>query len=286
MRQNLALLLLVAALPAFAQAPPVKKKTIFIISDAEGVAGVCHQFQIEPKGTDMPELLHGEVNAAVQGFFDGGADEVIVVDGHYQGYNLSATKIHPRARLILGPLPKNLTFDKKYTALAFVGQHAMGNVQHAIMAHSFSSLGIQNMKVNGKPVGEIGIWTEIAGEYGTPVLFLSGDQAAADEVRAIEPNVTTAVVKTAIGRNTCDTMSAVAARERIAAKAMESMSKLGAVKPRPLQGPVTLELEYTTRNSLPADSANWPNTKVVDDRTIQFFGPTLLDAWTLYRGLR
>ncbi|BDC48783.1 D-aminopeptidase DppA [Bryobacterales bacterium F-183] len=264
----------------------IAQTRVFIISDAEGVAGVCHQHQTEPSGTDMPDLLHGEVNAAVQGFFDGGADEVIVLDGHGVGHNLSALKIHPRARLILGPLPFNLSFDRKYTALAFVGQHAMANVQQAIMAHSFSSLGIQNMKVNGKPVGEIDIWTGVAGEYGTPVIFLSGDQAAADEVRAIAPHVTTAVVKTALGRNTCDSMSAAAARQLIQAKAKEAMSKISVARPYVVKGPVTLEVEYTTRNSLTSDAARWNNTKVIDDRTIQFFGATLLEAWTRYRSLR
>ena len=262
------------------------QKRIFVITDAEGVAGVCHQHQTDPQGTDMPELLHGEVNAAVQGFFDGGADEVTVWDGHGAGTNMSATKIHPRARLILGPLPLNMTFDRKYTAIAFVGQHAMGNVQHAIMAHSFNSLGVQYMKVNGKPVGEIDIRAELAGEFGTPVIFLSGDQAAADELKVIEPNAVSAVVKTAIQRNTCDSLSAVAARELIQQKARESMSKLGVVKPYVVKGPITLELEFTTRNSLPADAKNWPAAKVIDDRTVRYSGATVLEAWTRYRGYR
>lgn len=262
------------------------QKRVLIISDAEGVAGVCHQDQTEPKGTDMPELLTGEVNAAVDGFLAGGADEVIVFDGHFMAHNLSATTIHPKARLIMGALPAAMTLERKYTAVAFVGQHAMANIPNAIMAHSFSSLGIQNMKLNGKLVGEIDVRAAMAGHFGTPVIFLSGDQAAADELRAIVPQATMAVVKTAILRNSCDTMSAIAARELIRERAKASMAKIGTIAPYTVKGPVTLEIEYTTRNSLSPDAKHWPGATVIDDRTVRFTGSDVIEAWTRYRTAR
>ena len=71
------------------------KKTVFLITDAEGVAGVCRQDQTDPKDNEMRQLLTGEINAAVDGFYDGGADEVIVWDGHDGSQTLSALTIHP-----------------------------------------------------------------------------------------------------------------------------------------------------------------------------------------------
>lgn len=278
----LALFLAVALLaPAIhAQAKP---RRIFIVSDGEGIAGICHQDQTDPKGSDLPELLTGEVNAAAEGFFQGGADEVIIWDGHGAAHNLSATTIHKRARLIIGALPALSTLDSGYTAIAFVGQHAMANVPNAIMAHSFSSLGIQNMKVNGKPVGEIDIRVALAGQFGSPVIFLSGDEAAVAEIKEIVPQVETAAVKKALQRNSCDTMSAAAARELIQEKAKASMSLIGKIKPYTVNGPITLELEFTTRNSLTPDAKLIPHAKVIDDRTIQYQGDTLAEAWTRYR---
>ena len=66
-----------------------QKKTIFLITDAEGVGGVCRQDQTDPKDQEMRQLLTGEVNAAVDGFFAGGADEVVVWDGHDGSQTLS-----------------------------------------------------------------------------------------------------------------------------------------------------------------------------------------------------
>src|SRR5574340_637453 len=130
-----ALLLLCAPLAA-------QKKTVYIITDAEGVAGICRQDQTENKDPELRQLLTGEVNAAADGFFDGGADEVVIWDGHGGSATLSAQTIHPRARLLIGNPGPNMLFERRFSALAFVGQHARANTSAAVMAHSYSSLGI------------------------------------------------------------------------------------------------------------------------------------------------
>src|SRR5690242_1931856 len=109
------------------------RKTVFLITDAEGVAGVCRQEQTEPKDSEMRQLLTGEINAAVEGFYQGGADEVIVWDGHDGSQTLSALTIHPQAKLIIGALSSTMLAERKYSALAFVGQHARANSPHGVM---------------------------------------------------------------------------------------------------------------------------------------------------------
>ena len=131
----------------------------------------------------------------------------------------------------MGPLGPTSNLDRRYSAMAFVGQHSMANVRGGIMAHSFSSLGIQNMLLNGKPVGEIGIWTAMAGWFDTPVILLSGDRAAVEEMRAMVPEAETAVVKEGLGRYACLSMSAPAARDLIRARATAAMGKSGLFGP-------------------------------------------------------
>src|ERR1700680_4923307 len=95
-----AIVALLSLAPALAQA----KKSVFMITDAEGVAGGSRQDQTDPKNTEMRQLLTGEINAAVDGFLSGGADEVVVWDGHDGSQTLSALTIHPKAKLIMGGL--------------------------------------------------------------------------------------------------------------------------------------------------------------------------------------
>jgi D-amino peptidase len=260
-----------------------QKKSIFLITDAEGVGGVCRQDQTEPKDQEMRQLLTGEINAAVEGFLAGGADEVVVWDGHDGSQTLSTLTIHPKARLVMGALGASMMMDRHWSAVAYVGQHSRADVRGGIMAHRYSSLGIQNMLLNGKPVGEIDVIAAMAGHFGTPVIMLSGDQAAATELHEIVPQAEVAVVKEGIGRYTCISLSATAAREAIHEAARKSVAKIGTIKPYAVSSPVTLQIEYTTRNSLPLDAEARTGAEVLDDRTIRFRGKDILEAWRLYR---
>ncbi|HYM13152.1 MAG TPA: M55 family metallopeptidase [Bryobacterales bacterium] len=279
-RRLLFFLLLAAGAPTLAQT----RKSIFMITDAEGVAGVCRQDQTDPKDAEMRQLLTGEINAAVDGLLAGGADEVVVWDGHDGSQSLSALTIEPRAKLIIGNLGVTMTLERHYAAVVFVGQHSMADVRGGIMAHSYSSLGIQNLLMNGKPAGEIGTRAALAGWFNTPVILLTGDTAATEELRAIVPNAEVAAVKEGLGRYTCISMSAVAARKAIREAATRAMKKIGQVKPYKIEGPVTFQVEYTTRHSLGIDAGLDPGTEVIDDRTIRIQGKDFWEAWM--RGLR
>jgi D-amino peptidase len=275
--------LLLYCLPALSQNKTSQTKTIFLITDAEGVGGVCRQDQTEPKDQEMRQLLTGEINAAVEGFLAGGAQEVIVWDGHDGSQTLSTLTIHPKAKLLMGALGASMLMERGFSAVAYVGQHSKANVRGGIMAHSYSSLGIQNMLLNGKPVGEIDVIAAMAGHFGTPVIMLSGDQAAANELHDIVPGAELAVMKEGIGRYSCISLSAASARDAIREAARRSVSKIGTIPPYKVSGPVTLQVEYTTRNSLPVDAEKRVGAEVLDDRTIRFRGKDILEAWSLYR---
>ncbi|HVX66637.1 MAG TPA: M55 family metallopeptidase [Bryobacteraceae bacterium] len=256
------------------------KRPVFVITDAEGIAGVCRQDLTEAKDPELRQLLTGEVNAAVEGFLSAGASEVIVWDGHDGSQTLSALTIHPKAKLLIGGLGPTLTLDRHYAAVAFVGQHSRANVRGGVMAHSYSSLGIQALRVNGKAMGEIETRAALAGFYQTPVIFLSGDTAAVQELKAVVPGAETVAVKEGLGRYTCLSMSAEEARERTREGARRAFEKIGAARPYRIEGPVTVEIEHTTRNSLPIGARFRPFAEVVDDLTIRYRGKDFLEAWT------
>jgi D-amino peptidase len=269
------LLLGFIALPLLAQS-----KRVFVITDAEGVAGVCRQEQTDPKDPELRQLLTGEINAAVQGFFDGGASEVFVWDGHDGSETLSALTIDPRAKLVMGRLESTMLMERHFAAVAFIGQHPRADSRGGVMAHSYSSLGIQNLLMNGKPVGEVETRTALAGWFDTPVIFLSGDQIAAEQLRAIVPDAETAVVKEGLDNYACVSLSAEASRKLIREGAKNSMSKLGQIKPYKLNGPVTFQIEYTSRHALRQGAGSGPGEELVDARTIRFHGKDFLEAWT------
>jgi D-amino peptidase len=259
------------------------KKSIFVITDAEGVAGICRQDQTNTNESELRQLLTGEANAAVEGFLQGGADEVVVWDAHDGSQTLSAQTIHPRAKLLIGSLGPTMTLERKYSGVAFVGQHSMANVRGGIMAHSYSSLGIQNLLLNGRPVGEIGTRAALAGCFGTPVIMLTGDVAAVEEMRQLVPQAELVAVKEGLGRYTCLSSSAETARDLIRKAAERAAKRIDQIPPYRVNGPVSIQIEYTTRNSLPLDAGLTEGVEVVDDRTIRYRGKDFLDAWVRSR---
>jgi D-amino peptidase len=74
-------------------------------------------------------------------------------------------------------------------------------------------------------------------------------------------------------------MSAPAARELIRERSQRAMQRIGRIKPYRIEGPITIEYEYTTRNSLPIDAGRRTGAEVVNDRTIRYTGKDFMEAW-------
>ena len=258
-------------------------RRVFVLTDMEGVDGIfsaedqCVPFK-SPRWEESRKLLTGEVNAAVAGLFDGGATEVVVLDGHDSGRSLSALDIEPRARLIAGrPYPPSLGLDSSYSAMIFVGQHARAGAKNGVLSHTESIEDVQNIWVNGKPTGEIGLNLLLASHFGVPTIMLAGDVAACEEIHELVAQAECAEVKSGIGRTAGLTLSHPAACALIRDKARNAIKRLGEFKPYTIAEPVELKIEYSTAGT----RLFWPRPSVaqVDERTWIFRGKDFMDVW-------
>jgi D-amino peptidase len=206
---------------------------------------------------------------------------VVVLDGHDGGRSLSVFDIQPPARLLAGrPLSPMAEFDRSYGAMIFIGQHAMAGAEKAILNHSFNSLGIQNIWVNGKPTGEIGVSTLLAGAFGIPVIMLSGDTAACKELRDLVSNAECAEVKSGVSRTAGFMLPHSAACALIREKAHRALADLAEFKPYTISGPAEVKVEFTTRG--PRSFLPREGVEQVDARTWVFRGKDITDAWLKY----
>ena len=161
---------------------------IYIVTDNEGVAGVSGANYISPdRGrpdlvAHARKLLADEINACVEGCFRGGAAEVIVRDGHGDGQNVTREMVDPRADLISGSTPGVFLADLDgCDGLILLGYHAKAGTPGAVCEHTMSSVTWQNLWINGRLTGEIGICAYIAGEHKVPVIMFSGDDKTCAE---------------------------------------------------------------------------------------------------------
>ena len=280
----LAFLLLLAA-----TAYPAVRPRILIVSDFEGVSGIHNaEEQLLPgqrRYEESRRLLTGEINAAVEGALKGGAREVIIWDGHDGSRTLSVDEIHPRAQLIQGkPTPANYYLeDRLYDGIIFVGQHAMAGAKNAVLAHS-QSFSVQSMTINAKPVGELGQVAAIAGYFNIPVIMLSGDRAACDEMLALEPEAEVVVVKRLAGKGSSLSLSHAEARKRIDAAARRAVERIQEFTPWKIKGDVELKFEYYPEApGTPAAALSTAN-KIYSPRTVVYRGRTVLEAYEQWLG--
>ena len=257
-----------------------------MITDMEGVDGIfnselqCNPFQ-SPRFEESRKLLTGEINAAVDGLMEGGATEVVVWDGHDASRTLSTLDIHPKARLLMGsPVSSTLELNSSYSALVFIGQHAMAGAEKGVLAHSYSSDGVQNIWVNNKTVGEIGARVMLAGTFGIPVVMLSGDAAACKEIHELVSQAECAEVKWGVSRTATFSLSHPAACSLIREKARRAMERLAEFKPYVLSGPVEVKVQFTTKAT--PDIQPRAGIEQLDERTWVFRGKDIIEAWLKY----
>lgn len=171
---------------------------IAIMTDMEGVAGVLNfKDWVEPTGRYYEQgklLTTEEVNAAVRGFFDAGADEVVVIDGHGYG-GLIPHCLDDRALYSRGwAKPYQFGLHDHFDAIAWVGQHAKSGTIKSHLTHTQSPC-VLEQRLNGVVVGEFGLYAYIAGFYGASAIFAAGERALAAEAKALVPHIYTVEVK-------------------------------------------------------------------------------------------
>lgn len=232
--------------PAHAQQ---RKLKVYISADMEGIGGVSTwQVQASAQGREYEKfrrLMTEEVNAAVAGAFDAGATEILVSDSHGDAQNIDVELLDKRARLIRAwprPLGMMQGIDNTFDAVGFVGYHASEGTAVAILAHTFS--GRISVALNGTPVPEAGFNAAVAGEFGVPVVFVSGDQSIGEETKRLLGPIETAAVKQAIGFHSAVMIPPEEARRLIREGMKRGVERRGELKPYKLPHPVKLEITF------------------------------------------
>lgn len=244
---------------------------IYIHTDLEGVTGIDSFEMIQrdgPRYHECCELLMGDLNAAVDGAFAGGADHVTVLDSHGGGGNFVLELLDPRAENDTRPNKKWWgILDESYQGTFFIGAHAMSGTMNAFLDHTQSSIHWHNYTVNGRRMGELAQWAIVAGNWNVPMLMVSGDEAACVEARQFFRPVETAVVKRGIGRNRAELVDPQEARARIREAARRAVALAGEARPFKPALPMEIRLEYNRSDYCDA----------VEGRP----GVERLDAWTI-----
>jgi D-amino peptidase len=266
---------------------------VHIISDIEGVAGIVKWAQAtggaEPLYTEGRRLYTEEINAAVRGAKKSGAKEIVVMDCHGAGGDYDFNSLLPE---LLDPSCEFVVQNEwtEYTefleqgcdAALFVGMHAKAGTPDGVLSHTVSGQGWRDLQFNGVSVGETGINAALCGNWGCPVLLVTGDRATCAEAKALlGDGLTTVEVKVGLGRFSARSKTAQTARELIEAGAKRALKNLKAVKPYDPGRPCEIRIEFTFPDRL-IEYRNRRGVEQVDDLTLTSVADDWWTAWSQF----
>jgi D-amino peptidase len=226
---------------------------ILIATDMEGITGVTTWDQVTPGHAEYARfrrLMTQDVNAAIRGAMEAGADEILVADGHWNGSNILIEELDVHARLNTGsPSPFSMMqgIDESVAGVMFIGYHARNGSPNAILDHTWSASTVANVWLNNVLTGEYGLNAAVAGHFSVPVIMVSGDQTACAQVTELLGEVETAVVKQATGRFAAECLTPQVAQELISTSAAGAVRRLAdgdVPDPFVLDSPVQVVVEF------------------------------------------
>ncbi|WP_412076183.1 M55 family metallopeptidase [Streptomyces xanthophaeus] len=257
---------------------------ILISADMEGATGVTWPADVLP-GTPQWErcrpMFTSDVNAAVLGFYDGGADQVLVNEAHWTMRNLLLERLDARVEMLTGR-HKSLSMVEgvqhgDVDGVAFVGYHT-GAGTEGVLAHTYLANSITGVWVNGVRASEGLLNAHVVAEYGVPVVLVTGDDLTCVDAAGYAPDAVTVAVKDHVSRYAavCRTPARTAADIRAAAKEATAL----AVRRDPvLGGPYTVELEFDAEHLAMAATVV-PGAERCAERRVAY------SSETMYEGIR
>jgi D-amino peptidase len=230
---------------------------LYIVCDLEGVAGIVDfKKQCMEEGEYYQQAINMatlELNALIEGALEGGATEIVAWPGHgaFPG-GINVELLHPKCKLVMHAGDAGPTgYDASFDAMMLHGFHGMAG-SGGVLAHSFYPFP-NNIWLDALKIGEIALNMAIFGAKGVPTVLITGDLAAVEEAKALEPNIQGAVVKWALGEK--ERLGALSVRKAISLSpqkaqsvikdtARKAMDNIGRIKPFQISTPFTLKVEY------------------------------------------
>jgi D-amino peptidase len=286
LRRVLVLLAAAAALTPAAHAQ--QRLKVFISVDMEGLAGAVTSSDVSATGPDYAHfraIMAGETNAAIEGAFRAGATEVLVRDSHGSKQNLLPGDVDPRARLLRGAStgPKNMMegIDSTFAAVVFIAYHARAGTPNAILEHT-SNGNVLDFAVNGVSLPEGGYNALVAGMYGVPVVFVSGDRAVVEQLRSMLGPIEAVAVKEEIGGDASLGLSPRHAQDLIRAGVEQAVRNRARFRPYVLNKPYTMVLKVRQENG----RALFPGAQRVRQGEFTFTSSSLLEILDAFNAMK
>lgn len=254
---------------------------ILISADMEGATGVTWPADVEP-GTEQWQrcrrMFTSDVNAAVAGFFDAGASEVLINEAHATMRNLLLEELDERAVMLTGR-HKDLSMVEgiqhgDVDGVAFLGYHAAAGTE-GVLAHTYLANSITAVRINGEIGSEGRLNSYVAAEYGVPVILVTGDDRTCADAAGYAATAPAVAVKDCVSR-----YAAVCRPPAVTSASIRQAAAQGArlaARQEPASARDFLVQVEVDAAQLAQAAAIVPGVRRVGDRTVEYVARSAYD---------
>jgi D-amino peptidase len=224
---------------------------IFVETDLEGVSGVYNFTQTReknsPENLKACEYFMEDLAALVRGLRDGGATEILIIDGH-GNQAMIPHLMEPGAKYVTGkprPYGNRWGLDESFSGLVMFGFHAMNGTPDGVLHHTQSSMSENKYWYNGRESGELAQTALIAGHFGVPPILVIGDEATCREANQFfGNNLVTVATKKGLAREAAVLYPFEETRKAIYEGAKKAISIIPECKPYTIEMPINAKMQH------------------------------------------
>ncbi|MGY1438865.1 M55 family metallopeptidase [Streptomyces reniochalinae] len=262
---------------------------ILISADMEGATGVTWPADVLP-GTPQWErcrsMFTSDVDAAVRGFFEAGADEVLINEAHWTMRNLLLEQLDERAEMLTGR-HKSLSMIEgiqhgDVDGVAFIGYHT-GAGSEGVLAHTFLANSLTGVWADGVRASEGYLNSLVTTEYGVPIVLVTGDDRTVEDAKGYAPEAGGVAVKDYVSRYAavCRPPARTAAEIRDAAC---RAAPLAVRRTPPAPEPHTIEIEFDAEHLVGAATVV-PGVARTAERRVSYTSPSAYEAIRCFKAV-
>jgi len=264
---------------------------IMIRCDMEGVTGITRFEQTEPGQPEYPfaqKMLMNDLQAVTAGLLEAGAGDIWVHDMHYHGDNVVEEELDERVRVILGKPHYSSAnaggLDSSFNGLILVGLHSKACTAGGLLAHTYE-LETKDIRVNGRSLGEIGVEAAIGGDFGVPVILVTGDSKGTEEAEHYLPAVVTATVKEAISLERGNCIPARETYQILKKAAADAIGRLATCQPFVISPPIEMQV-FLAAGPFTDRLRKQAGDYFVSDDQLVLKGNSVTEVWSEYQQLK
>lgn len=262
---------------------------IAVFADIEGSFGIWRMRQCRAGTAEWQygrSCLTEDVNHAIEGAFEGGADRVTVKDTHEVGFNCLIDQLDKRARYIGGHYTRPTFFGdlSDIDMIFYIAIHAASGTENAFFPHTHYGI-FSEVTVNGRRVCEMDLYGGYLGELGIPIGLVSGEDIAVEQALESIPWAKSVVVDKnkstyTNGQTSLDYLNE--GRDRLREAAAEAVRSYDEMKPLVFKGPLHFKAVFRSKEL--ADRFNTWNFSRQGD-TVEWDADSMIEGFDMLNKL-